>query len=130
MIRYLSLDWIDALTAGVAACEPLRALAATTSVGITQIVREGPEGDVVYHLQIGDGAATFGPGSAHPEHIRFDQDWATAVAVATGAMNAQEAFIGGKIRLTGDQQKLIAAQPVFQQLDAVFSAVREHTTYE
>ena len=57
------------------------------------------------------------------------QDWETAVAVATGAMNAQEAFIGGRIKLMGDQQLLLDSVPVFAALDSVFSKVRERTDY-
>lgn len=129
MIRYLSLDWIDALSAEVAASESLRALAAEHSVGITQVVSDGPEGDVVYHLLLGGGSAGFGPGAAFPEDVRFSQDWVTAVAVATGGLNAQEAFLTGKIRLTGDQGKLIESAPVFRELDGVFAAVRERTSY-
>jgi hypothetical protein len=129
MVRYLSLDWIDALTAEVAASTELAALAGEHSIGVTQVVTDGPEGDVVYHLQVGDGAATFGAGPAHPEHVRMQQTWDTAVAVATGTLNAQDAFIGGRIALAGDQQKLIAAQPVFRALDAVFATVRERTEY-
>ena len=71
----------------------------------------------------------FGAGAADPEDVRMEQDWETAVAVATGEMNAQDAFIGGHIRFTGDQQKLIEAQPVFGALDAVFSSVRQRTEY-
>jgi putative sterol carrier protein len=59
----------------------------------------------------------------------MEQSWATAKAVATGELNAQEAFIKGLIRLTGNQQKLIESQPVFAALDAVFTAVREQTEY-
>ena len=59
----------------------------------------------------------------------MEQDWQTAVDVATGDLNAQEAFIGGQIRLFGDQQKLLDSQPVFGALDAVFAAVRERTDY-
>lgn len=129
MVRYLSLDWIDALTAEVAASTELAALAGEHSIGVTQVVTDGPEGDVVYHLQVGDGSATFGAGPAHPEHVRMQQTWDTAVAVATGTLNAQDAFIGGRIALAGDQQKLIAAQPVFRALDAVFATVRERTEY-
>jgi putative sterol carrier protein len=127
--RYLSLEWIDALSEQVAASGALGALAATHAIGVTQVVSDGPEGDVVYHLQLGDGAATFGAGPAYPEDVRMEQDWATAMAVATHKLNAHEAFIKGKIRLTGDQQRLIDAQPVFGALDDVFSAVREHTEY-
>lgn len=129
MVRYLSLEWIDALTAEVAASAELAALATEHEIGVTQVVTEGPEGDVVYHLQVGDGTASFGPGAAYPEHVRMQQTWETAVAVATGGMNAQDAFVNGRILLTGDQQKLMSSQPVFRALDAVFATVRDRTEY-
>ena len=130
MPRYLSLDWIDALTAEVAASDALRDLASTTAIGVTQVITDGPEGDVVYHLQVGGGSASFGAGPANPEDVRFDENWDTAVAVATGDLNAQEAFIKGRIRLTGDHGALMANEQVFAALDAVFSAVQPTTTYE
>lgn len=130
MIRYLSLDWITALTTEVAASDHMREIAETHRIGVTQVVSDGPEGDVIYHLSVGDGQASFGAGPADPEDVKMEQDWNTAVAVATGELNAQEAFIGGRIRLYGDQQKLLDSQPVFGALDAVFATVRERTTYE
>jgi len=129
MVRYLSLEWLDALAREVAGSTQLAELAASHRIGVTQVVTDGPEGDVTYHLQVGDGDASFGAGPAHPEDVRMQQDWATAVAVATGELNAQEAFIGGRILLTGDQQKLLDSQPVFGALDAVFRTVRPHTEY-
>ncbi|MCB0979820.1 MAG: SCP2 sterol-binding domain-containing protein, partial [Ilumatobacter sp.] len=118
MIRYLSLEWLDALSAEVAADAALQELAGRHTIGVTQVVTAGPEGDVTYHLQVGDGAATFGPGAAYPEDVKMEQTWETAVGVATGTLNAQEAFIKGRILLTGNQQKLLEAQPVFGALDA------------
>ena len=129
-IRYLSLAWIRELTRAVADSETLADLAQDHTIGVTQVVVDGPEGDVTYHLQVGDGTAAFGAGPADPQDVTMEQDWHTAVGVATGSLNAQEAFITGKIRLTGDQQALIAAQPVFGALDAIFSSVRERTRYE
>jgi hypothetical protein len=129
VIRYLSLEWIDALSTEVAADARLAELAAAHVIGVTQVVTGGPEGDVVYHLQVGDGQIEFGPGVAFPEDVRMEQTWDTAVAVATGELNANEAFLGGRILLTGDQQKLVDAQPVFGGLDPVFSSVRQHTEY-
>ena len=128
-VRYLGLEWIDALSHEVATSDSLREIAATHTVGITQVVLNGPEGNVVYHLQVGDGHAVFGPGPADPEDVRFEQDWDTAVAVATEQLNAQQAFITGRIRLTGDQQKLLDSTPVFAALDAVFNTVRQRTDY-
>ena len=129
-IRYLSLAWIRELTREVGESEALRELAAEHTIGVTQVVTDGPEGDVTYHLQVGDDRASFAAGAADPENVKMRQDWVTAVAVATGEMNAQEAFLTGKILLFGDQQALMAAQPVFGALDTIFSTVRERTRYE
>ena len=129
MVRYLSLAWIDALSHEVANSSDLAALANEHEIAVTQVVTDGPEGDVTYHLRLGDGHASFGPGPADPEDVRMQQSWSTATGVATGGLNAQEAFIKGLIRLTGDQQKLIDSQPVFAALDAVFTSVREQTEY-
>jgi putative sterol carrier protein len=130
MIRYLSLDWINALSDAVTANDHMREIAESHRIGVTQVVSDGPEGDVIYHLSVGDGDASFGAGPADPEDVKMEQDWDTAVAVATGELNAQEAFISGRIRLFGDQQKLLDSQPVFGALDSIFSSVRERTTYD
>ena len=130
MLRYLSLDWIDAVAGNVATDERLGELARQHEIGFTQVVSEGPEGDVTYHLQVGDGTIMFAPGPARPEHVRMEQTWETAVAVATGTLNAQEAFVNGRIRLHGDQQRLLDSQPLFRALDSVFSTVRQQTRYE
>jgi putative sterol carrier protein len=129
-VRYLSLDWIDAVDRAVAANEPIQELAPTHEIGVTQVVTDGPDGDVTYHLQVGGGAIAFAAGPAEPEHVRMEQSWETAVAVATGSLNAQEAFVSGRIRLHGDQQRLLDSQPLFGALDSVFKAVREETVYE
>jgi putative sterol carrier protein len=128
-VRYLSLEWIDALTEAVASNQAIALLASEHNIGITQTVTGGPEGEVTYHLQVGDGHATFGAGAAEPEDVRFEQDWETATAVATDKLNAQQAFITGRIRLYGDQEKLLANTPVFAALDEVFGAVRTFTEY-
>lgn len=128
-LRYLSLDWINALSAAVESNDHMREVAQQHSLGVTQVVSNGPEGDVTYHLLVGDGVATFGAGPADPEDVKMQQDWQTAVDVATGELNAQEAFINGHILLFGDQQKLLDSQPVFGALDAVFATVRDRTTY-
>jgi hypothetical protein len=129
VIRYLSLEWIEALSHEVSSTGALDELAHEHTIGVTQVITDGPEGMVVYHLQVGDGAATFGTGAAYPEDVRMEQDWQTAVAVATDSLSAQEAFLRGKVRISGNQQKLLESQPVFGALNQVFLAVRERTDY-
>lgn len=128
-MRYLSLEWIEALRDKVAASAELSKVAQDHSISVTQVVTDGPEGTVTYHLAVGDGVATFGAGAAANEDVRMEQSWDTAVAVATGQTNAQDVFIKGEVRITGDVQKLIASEQVFAALDSVFEDVRANTQY-
>ena len=60
----------------------------------------------------------------------MDQHLATGPAVARGDLDAQEAFITGRILLFGDREALMGAQEVFAALDTVFSSVRRRTRYQ
>ena len=128
-LRYLSLDWIEEIGRRVAADLSLQALGSTLRIGITQVVSDGPEDTVVYHLQVGDDGVSFGAGPADPEDVRLEQEWDTAVAVATGDMTAEDAFITGGIRLGGNAQLLLESQQVFAALDPLFTSVAENTEY-
>ncbi|HEY1281079.1 MAG TPA: SCP2 sterol-binding domain-containing protein [Acidimicrobiales bacterium] len=129
MSRYLSRDWLAVLGDEVARRAEVREAAAGHTLAVTQVVTDGPEGDVTYHLEIANGTVAFGPGPATAEDVRFVQDWETAVAVATGTTNAQEAFLRGRIKLAGNQRRLVDAQPVLAVLEKVLAPVREATTY-
>lgn len=82
-LRYLSADWVQAVSDAVATNTELQQLSAIHSVGLTQVVTGTPHGDVVYHLQIGNGTALFASGESSPEDVRFTEPYDTAVAVAT-----------------------------------------------
>jgi hypothetical protein len=129
-IRYLSKEWIESVGIEVAASGGLQSLGDKHAFGLTQVVTSTPYGEVKYHLQSGNGAVAFAVGEANPEDVRFTQSFETAVAVAIGTLNAQEAFINGHIRFNGDQQCLIDAQGIFALLDEVFTSVRERTDYQ
>ena len=128
-LRYLSADWVQAVSNAVATNTELQQLSAIHSVGLTQVVTGTPHGDVVYHLQVGNGVAALSGGEASPEDVRFTEPYDTAVAVATGVLNAQEAFINGHIKFVGDHQKLIDAGDVFAALNPIFEKIRETTDY-
>jgi len=128
-VRYLSLDWIEAMGRAVAASDSLASVAGTCRIAVTQAVTGTPDGDVTYHLVVGDGSASFGPGPAPGEDVRLEQSWETARGVALGEINAQEVFIDGSLRITGDVQKLITNEAVFAALNSVFDELRGDTDY-
>lgn len=128
-MRYLSLDWINAVNDKVAASKSLAQLSEVHDIGVTQVVTDGPEGTVVYHFQVGEGTASFGPGPAPRENFRLEQSWETAVAVATKTVPAQEVFIKRLVKVSGDVQRLIESQVVFAALDSAFEDVRPLTEY-
>lgn len=128
-MRYLSDEWIRAVADEVAADAKLQALAASHVVSVVQNVTGTPFGDVTYHLICRDAAVTFAGGSV-PADVVFTQDYTTAVDVALGRLNAAEAFINGKVRFTGDHERVVAAQPLFAALDGAFTRVRERTTFD
>ena len=125
----MSADWVQAVSNAVAANTELQQLASIHSVGLTQVVTGTPHGDVVYHLQVGNRVAVLASGESSPEDVRFTEPYDTAVAVATGVLNAQEAFINGHIKFVGDHQKLIDAGDVFAALNPIFDKIRETTDY-
>ena len=128
-VDYLSNEWINAVASGIKLNNDIAVAARDYSVSVTQIVTSTPRGDVTYHLESRDGKITFASGPAKVSDVAFTQDWKTAVGVATGKINAQEAFISGKIRFKGDHERVIATQPLFLALDVVFTSVNANTNF-
>jgi len=128
VVQYLSDEWISAVAQEIATDATIKVAAADHSVSVSQLVTGTPFGDVNYHLVCRDGAVGFNKGAA-PSDVVFTQTYATAVGVATGNINAADAFINGHVRVQGDHQRLIDAQPLFAALDAVFARVRLRTAF-
>ena len=128
-MRYLSDEWISAVAAEIAGNTALADVARSHSVAVVQVVNDTPFGDVTYHLVCRDAKVSFGKGAV-PCDVTFTQNYTTAVDVALARINAADAFISGKVRFAGDHEKVIAAQPLFAALDAVFTRVRARTQFD
>ena len=129
MPRFLSPEWIDEV-GRTARSSPVLA-DATTGVALTvqQVVTDTPDGEVRYHVAVERGRVDVRPGQASDPDVTFTQDWQTAVAMSTGELSAQQAFMEGRLRVGGDVQALAREQGAFADLDAAFAEVRERTTY-
>lgn len=120
MARYLSADWFEAARTPV----PSKA------VVLEQVVRDTPDGTVVYRVHAGAGRAAIEwpvPDGAPEPHLRITSDWTTAVAVARGELSTQNALMQGKLRVSGNPT--VAVDEV-AGADALPPEVRRTTTFD
>jgi putative sterol carrier protein len=124
-VRYLSAEWIAAVAGAVEADRDLQALASDIELTVLQVID-----DVGYHLAITGGRVAIEPGMVDDADIVIRQDRPTAVAIARGEMNAQQAFISGRLRIAGGVAALLGIQPVFASIDRALAPVHARTEYE
>lgn len=150
VVAFLSTEWVEALDEAASASETLAARAQGMSLVVQQQVFDlsamapadeptgstgspgstgstGADDDFTYHVAFEDGRVSVRVGPAPSATIRFRQDLATALAIATGAMSAQRAFMTGKLRVGGDLSVLLTHGEALAELDDVFAAVRDRT---
>ena len=125
MPRFLTSEWIAALDAA--------AREATVPAGvrltIQQIVTDGPDGEVRYHLAFGDGRLRVHAGDADAADVTLVQTGAVAAALSRGELNAQQALEAGRLKLRGDIGRLAREGRALTAVEDVFAAVRAATTY-
>ena len=118
MAKYLTPEWVDDLDRAAQASDAIRVAAPDLVLVVEHAVTGLAEGTVRYHIEFDHGVARLRFGPAVRADASFTEDHETAVAVSTGAINAQSAFMAGRLRVSGDMDKLMAAQPAFAALDA------------
>jgi len=123
-VKFLTKEWLDALTVALQAHEGFKGATATTELTLQFEVSDAPAGtEPVYLITLGGGSvqATAGPG-ASPD-VTIVNSYETAVAVAKGELNTQMAFMTGKIKVSGNMTKLITNQAMLTQFASATAAM-------
>ena len=123
-MKFLTKEWLDALTVALQAHEGFKGATATTELTLQFEVSDAPAGtEPVYLITLGGGSvqATAGPG-ASPD-VTIVNSYETAVAVAKGELNTQMAFMTGKIKVSGNMTKLITNQAMLIQFASATAAM-------
>jgi hypothetical protein len=128
VVRFLSPEWIEALGDAVRSNDDLRRATAGVTLTVEQHVTD-VDGDVVYHVVLDDGSVAVGRGAAEHADVTFVQDRSTATAIGTGAATAQDAFMDGRLRVSGDVPLLIRSKDALSGLDHALAEVRRRTAY-
>lgn len=130
MVAFLTPEWIDRLDRAARESEELRRASGDETMVLEQVVRDGPAGEVSYHIVLGPGQACVQAGRSEQPTVTITVAFETAVRISSGEDSAQAAFMTGRLRLGGDVGALLRHREALSRLDDVFAAVRAETTYE
>jgi len=126
--EFLSDEWIAALDAAARATEVDAGDA--DSLAVEPVVRGVPgRGDVRYRVTCDTGVRAVTRAPDGEADVRIETDYATAVALARGQLNAQTALADGVLRVSGDLARLAAHAAAFARLGDLFASVRATTTF-
>jgi putative sterol carrier protein len=122
-VSFLSQEWAQAVTEAVNSSEEFSRAAAQHQARIQQVVAGSPEGEVKYYFALVDGTAQVGLGEVEGAEATVTQDYDTAVAISKRELRPQQAFMQGKVRITGNLMKLMQLQGVLNALGNAVSSL-------
>ena len=123
MAQYLSAEWLQLLQDALNANEDFKKATANIDLKLQMNVVGAPEGDITYYVTIGQGAVDMALGETDSPDVTTTQDYATAEAVSKGELNAQQAFMTGKLKATGNLMKLMQHAGAFSALDGIQKSI-------
>lgn len=129
MAPFLSAQWLEQVAAAAHDDEGLQAATTGISFTVQQVVTGGPDGEVAWHVRLGDGSVEIGPGRAPDAQVVITQSHETATAVGRGELSPADAFASGRLKMSGQVGLLIRHQRAFGQLGAALASVRDATTF-
>lgn len=128
MATFLTQEWLDLLCT-LAAGLPERP-GATARLQV--VVTGGPDGEVRYVQHIEDGrlvACSLGGDDAADATLTESYD--DAVQIAKGELDANAAFMQGRVKVTGNMGRVMAIMPLTQSHEyaAIAASLAEQTTF-
>ena len=128
MSKWLSQEWLDE-TLKMAASQPERPGA---SARMQYVVTGGPDGDVKYYWVLEDGKLQESVLGEMPDpEVTLTQTYEDALKIQKGELDANAAFMQGRVRVTGNMAKLMALLPLtnapeYKQLQTEIQAITEY----
>lgn len=124
MPKFLTTEWMDAARDAVSGSEQAVNASKGVQLILQQVVEDVPDsGTVSYWTQLNDGEVTGGEGAHESPDVTITQNYDTAVALTKGELNAQAAFMAGKIKVSGNMGKLLQHQSAIQSLAGAISSI-------
>lgn len=124
MPKFLTQEWMDAVREALQQSSDVASAVKGVELTVQQVVTDVPDqGEVQYWMRFDDGSVDGGIGGASDADVTITQDYDTAAAMNRGELNAQAAFMQGKLKVTGNMGKLLQHQGAIQALGPVLQQV-------
>lgn len=108
-VRFLSPEWASEVERALNASTAFRSASTGHSAALQQIVTDTPGSEGThYYLKLGDGRAEVGLGDLVDPEATITQSYATASAINNRDLNVQNAFMDGRLKVTGNLMKLLS----------------------
>jgi putative sterol carrier protein len=128
MSKWLTQEWLDE-TRTMAEGQPERAGA---SARMQYVVTGGPDGDIDYYWILTDGRLVEAKlGKLDDAEVTLTTGYSDAVKIQKGELDANAAFMQGKVKVTGNMAKVMALLPItnapeYKQLQNEIAAITEY----
>jgi alkyl sulfatase BDS1-like metallo-beta-lactamase superfamily hydrolase len=128
MPKWLSQEWLDE-SKKLAEGQPERPGA---SARMQYVVTGGPDGDVKYYWVLENGKLLESQLGEMPDpEVTLTQSYEDAKKIQQGELDANAAFMQGRVKVTGNMAKLMALLPLtnapeYKQLQEQIGAITEY----
>ena len=128
MPKWLSQEWLDE-SKKLAESQPERPGA---SARMQYVVTGGPEGDIKYYWVLENGKLQESQLGEMPDpEVTLTQSYEDAKKIQQGELDANAAFMQGRVKVTGNMAKLMALLPLtnapeYKQLQEQIGAITEY----
>jgi putative sterol carrier protein len=123
-VKFLTEEWASTMTEKLNSSDEFKQAATGQNVKLQQVVTDTPDGgEGKYYFTLDGGSAEVGIGEVADAEATISQNYETAVAINKQELNAQNAFMQGKLKISGNMMKLMQLQGVFNAMPKAVSDV-------
>lgn len=122
-VKFLSEEWASAMTEALNSSEEFKSAASGQQAKLQQVVTDAPDGEVKYYFTLEGGAAAVSLGEIEGADATVTQNYETAAALSKQELNGQQAFMQGKIKVSGNMMKLMQLQGVLNSMAPAVKSV-------
>ena len=123
-IKFLTEEWASTMTDSLNSSEDFGNAASGQQVKLQQVVTDVPDGgEVKYYFTLDGGKAQVSLGEIEGADATITQNYEAATAINKQELNAQQAFMQGKLKISGNMMKLMQLQGVFNAMPKAVTGI-------